>query len=102
MPFIKQIQFSLQGFPGEGRQLDQILVEEDDPLNDLGDVLEDPPDEHHLPDLDELQLAGLTLELGPGVWRLLVKESQLGILRSLEEIKIPHKVGWIVNLPYNK
>ena len=98
MPFIKQIQLSFQGFPWEGRQLDQILVEEDDPLDHLGDVLEDPPDQHHLADLHKLELAGLTLQLRSGIWGLLVEESQLGILRPLEEIKIPDKVCWIVNL----
>ena len=77
-------------------------MEEDDPLYDLGDVLEDAPDQHHLADLYKLQLAGLTLQLGPGVWGLLVEERQLGILRSLEEIKVSHKVGWIVNFSYNK
>ena len=74
-------------------------MEEDDPLYDLGDVLEDAPDQHHLADLHKLQLAGLTLQLGPGVWGLLVEESELRVLRSLEEVEIPHKVGWIVNFP---
>ena len=77
-------------------------MEEDDPLDHLGDVLEDAPDQHHLADLHKLQLAGLTLQLGPGVWGLLVEERQLGVLRPLEEIKVSHKVGWIVNFSYNK
>ena len=74
-------------------------MKKDDPLHDLSDVLEDPPDQHHLPNLNELELDSLALKLGPGVWRLLVKESQLRILRSLEEIEVPHKMRRIVNLP---
>ena len=77
-------------------------MEEDDPLDDLGDVLENAPDQHDLPNLHKLQLAGLTLQLRSGLWGLLMKESQLGVLRPLEEIKIPHEVGWIVNFSYNK
>ena len=74
-------------------------MKEDDPLDDLCDVLEDPPDQHDLPNLNKLELDRLALELSSSLRGLLVEESELRVLRSLEEVEIPHKVGWIVNFP---
>ena len=34
-PFLVEVKFGLQGLSRKGRQLDQILVEEDDPLHHL-------------------------------------------------------------------
>ena len=50
------------------------LVQEDDPLHDLVDVLEDAPREHHLPHLDELGAEALRLQLVVRVRRFLVRQ----------------------------
>ena len=58
----EQIQLCLQRTAGEGGKLDQVLMKEHDSLDNLGDVLEDAPDQHHLPDLHKLEFHGLSLK----------------------------------------
>ena len=72
------------------------LVKEDDPLDDLVDVLENAPREHHLPHLDELQAEALRLQLVVRLLRLLVRQRQLRVLRPLEEVKVTRVVLRIV------
>ena len=47
----------------------------------LTDILEDSPDEHHFPNLDELETHRLLLQLPMGHLRVLVHQAQLRILR---------------------
>ena len=73
-----------------------LLVKKDDPLHDLVDVLENSPGEHHLSHLDELEAKALRLQLVVRVRRLLVRQRQLRVLRTLEEVKVARVVLRIV------
>ena len=54
--------------------------------------------QHDLPYLDELESDGLDLELELGRGRALVHQTQLRVLRPLEEVEIPDKVVRVVDL----
>lgn len=71
-------------------------MEEDDPLHDLVDVLENAPREHHLSHLHKLQSETLRLQFVVSVLWPFVRQRQLRVLRPLEEVKVARVVLRIV------
>jgi hypothetical protein len=65
----------------------------------LVDVLENAPNEHDLADLGELEREALPLQVDVGLLGLLVHQGQLRVLRTLEEIEVPHVVLRVVDHP---
>ena len=73
-------------------------MKEHHPLDDLADVFQDTPDQHHLANLDKLEAHSLPLELSVGGLGLLVHQTELGVLGPLEEVEVSNKVERVVDL----
>ena len=67
-------------------------MKEDDPLDDLCDVLEDSPDQHALPNLNKLELDRL-----PGQPRQPLRPPRRGYLGGAPQLGQVFGLGWVSN-----
>lgn len=85
-----QIQIRLERFAREKWQLHQLLVQEHHALHHHVHILQNRPSQMHFADFDEFLHQLLVLQRTERLARLHLNQTQLRILRPLEEVQVPH------------